>query len=126
MRLQGIELELHSFLVSHVGEEVYKDKALLPLESLPAAFLHSCTLCAAHFAGIQEQASTACHILCHCSLCVLRWSLCPTHHASNSETRGRLASLTASRVTSPTDVLSIDCSRRLDLCIAGVGYGGLC
>ena len=55
LQLQGIEPELHSFLVSHVGEEVYQDSTLLPLEHMSAVFLTSCTECAAYFAGIQDQ-----------------------------------------------------------------------
>lgn len=53
--MQGISLELHSYLVSQVQESVYADQAMLPLDFLPAAFLQSCTQCAGFFAGVQQQ-----------------------------------------------------------------------
>lgn len=59
-----------SFLVNRVGEDVYKDKALLTLDCLPNDFLQSCIQCAAYFAGVQQQVSTlrACSPLIQLSL----------------------------------------------------------
>lgn len=56
--LQGISLDLHSFLVAQVGEDIYKDKAMLPHGFMSSEFLQSCTLCAAYFAGVQRQVSS--------------------------------------------------------------------
>ena len=53
--LQGIGVALHSFLVAQVGEDIYKDKAMLPHGFMSSEFLQSCTLCAAYFAGVQHQ-----------------------------------------------------------------------
>ena len=44
--------------MSQVGEDVYKDKALLTLDCLSNKFLQSCIQCAAYFAGVQQQVST--------------------------------------------------------------------
>ena len=49
--------DLHSCLVHRVGEDVYRDKALLALDCLPNNFLQSCIQCAAYFAGVQQQVS---------------------------------------------------------------------
>ncbi|KAL0044230.1 hypothetical protein WJX82_005654 [Trebouxia sp. C0006] len=54
-QFKGIDPDLHTFLVSQVGEDVYKDKALLALNCLPNDFVQSCTQCAAYFAGVQQQ-----------------------------------------------------------------------
>lgn len=53
--MQGIAPELHSFLVSQIKDEVYADRSMLPLTSLPAVFLQSCTQCATFFARVQQQ-----------------------------------------------------------------------
>lgn len=55
--LQGIDPDLHDFLVSRVGEDVYEEKALLPREHLSTDFQQSCIQCAAYFAGVQQQVS---------------------------------------------------------------------
>ncbi len=55
--------------MSQVGEEVYKDRAMLPLKCLPESFLESCTQCAAYFAGVQQQVTTSPFASNPCALC---------------------------------------------------------
>ena len=68
--LQGIDPDLHDFLVSRVSEDVYEDKALLPLEHLSADFQQSCIQCAAYFAGIQQQVSRSEADRCYFPCCM--------------------------------------------------------
>jgi len=55
--------------VSQVGEDVYKEKALLALDCLPNDFVQSCAQCAAYFAGVQQQVS-ALRLASHSFYCV--------------------------------------------------------
>ena len=67
MCIQGIAPELHSYLVSQVGEDIFAGQAMLPLELLPAEFLQSATQCACYFANVQEQVSSSL-LLCYAVL----------------------------------------------------------